>query len=205
MLLVIAAVVGIVVQSQRSSSGRSNLVVSPSAKGPGGSMLLGSPTAPVLVEEYGDFQCPHCGEFEKTTYPTIVQLVNQGKIRFAFHFFTFIGPESFALANTSICAADQGKFWPVHDYFYANQQPENSGYWTTARLIDVLKQFGVDNPTSEQCVRNHTYYPWLRQLADQASQRGVTATPTIFVNGTQLDDTSPAGLTAAVNSQTKSG
>ena len=168
-------------------------------------MLLGSPTAPVLVEEYGDFQCPHCGEFEKTTYPTVQQLVNQGKIRFVFHFFTFIGPESFALANTSICAADQGKFWPVHDYFYANQQPENSGYWTTARLVDVLKQFGVDNPTSEQCVRNHTYYRWLRQLADQASQRGVTATPTIFVNGTQLDDTSPAGLTAAVNSQTKSG
>jgi len=48
----------------------------------------------------------------------------------------------------------------------------------------------------------NAYWPWLRQLADQASQPGVTATPTIFVNGTQLDDTSPAGLIAAVGSLT---
>jgi protein-disulfide isomerase len=49
-------------------------------------------------------------------------------------------------------------------------------------------------------IKNHTYYPWLRQLNDQASQRGVTSTPTIYVNGVKLADDSPSGLTAAVNS-----
>jgi protein-disulfide isomerase len=88
----------------------------------------------------------------------------------------------------------------VHDYFYSYQQPENSGYWTSDRLIAVLKQFRADSPLAERAVRDHTYYPWLRQLNDQASQRGVTSTPTIYVNGFKLADDSPAALTAAVNS-----
>jgi protein-disulfide isomerase len=199
-LVVVAAIAGIIIQSQRSSAQRANLVVPSSAKGPGGSQLLGSASAPVLVEEYGDYQCPHCGAFAQTDYPTIEQMLNNGEIRFAFHPFSFLGPESLALANTATVAGDQGKFWQVSDYFYANQQPENSGYWTSVRLIDVLKQFGADTPSAEKAIKNHTYYPWLRQLNDQASQRGVTSTPTIYVNGVKLADDSPSGLTAAVNS-----
>ena len=199
-LVVVAAIAGIIIQSQRSSAQRANMVVPISAKGPDGSQLLGSSSAPVLVEEYGDYQCPVCGEFAQITDPTIAQLMNQGKIRFAFHPFSFLGPESLALANTATAAGDQGKFWEVHQYFYANQHPENSGYWTSDRLIAVLKQFGADSPSAEQAVRNHTYYPWLRQLNDQASRRGVTSTPTVYVNGVQLADRSPAGLIAAVNS-----
>jgi protein-disulfide isomerase len=161
---------------------------------------VGPSSAPVLVEEYGDYQCPYCGAFAQTTYPTIEQLIKGGKIRFAFHPFSFLGPESLALANAATSAGEQGKFWQVHDYLFANQQPENSGYWTSDRLIDVLKQFGADTPSAETSIKDHTYYPWLRQLNDQASQRGVTATPTIYVNGVNLFDHSPAGLTAAVNS-----
>jgi protein-disulfide isomerase len=199
-LVVVAAIAGIVIQSQRSSAQQANLVVPSSAKGPGGSQLLGSASAPVLVEEYGDYQCPHCGVFAQTDYPTIEQMLNDGEIRFAFHPFSFLGPESLALANTATVAGDHGKFWQVSDYFYANQQPENSGYWTSDRVIAVLKQFGADTPSAERAVRNHTYYPWLRQLNDQASRRGVTSTPTIYVNGAKLADDSPAALTAAVNS-----
>ena len=198
LLVVVAAIAGILIQSRRSSSQRANMVVPSSAKGPGGSQILGSASAPVLVEEYGDYQCPHCGAFAQTDYPTIQQLLNDGRIRFAFHPFSFLGPESLALANTATVAGDQGKFWQVSDYLYANQQPENSGYWASDRLIAVLKQFGVDSPAAERAVRNHTYYPWLRQLNDHASQRGVTSTPTIYVNGAKLADDSPAGLTAAV-------
>src|SRR5262249_15968684 len=158
---------------------------------PGDSQLLGSASAPVLLEEYGDYQCPHCGVFAQTDYPTIEQMLNDGKIRSAFHPFSFLGPESLALANTAPVAGDQGKLWQGSDDFYANQQPENSGYWTSDRLIAVLKQFGADTPSAERAVKNHTYYPWLRQLNDQASQRGVTSTPTIYVNGVKLVDDSP--------------
>ena len=198
-VLIVAAAVGIVVQSNRSSSQRNNLVVSPAAKGPSGSMIEGSAKAPVLVEEYSDFQCPHCGDFFTTTNATITQLVNAGTIRFAVHLFAFIGPESFAEANTALAAADQGKFWQAYDYFFANQRSENSGYWTTQNLLAGLSRFGAATPPAEQIVRNQTYYPWLRQLADQASQRGVVATPTVYVNNTELTNLTPAGLTAAVN------
>jgi protein-disulfide isomerase len=65
MLVVVAAIAGIIIQSPRSSAQRANLVVPASAKGPGGSQLLGTPNAPVLVEEYGDYQCPHCADLPK--------------------------------------------------------------------------------------------------------------------------------------------
>jgi protein-disulfide isomerase len=197
---VLTAVAGFAIQSNRSkvTHAATGVVVPAHPLGPSGSELLGSPSAPVLVEEHGDFQCPNCGQFEKLTGPTIRELVNEGKIRFAFHPFLFIGSESFAEANAAECAGDVGKFWPVHDYLYAHQAPENSGYWTTDRLLAVLKSLGADTPQVTQCVTSQKYVPWLQQITDQGSQRGVNATPTVYVNGKVLNDLSPRGLIAAV-------
>jgi protein-disulfide isomerase len=201
--IVLFAVAGFAIQSGRSKVTNAVVVVPAHTLGPANSELLGSPSAPVLVEEYGDFQWPHCGEFEKQTGPTIRTLVNQGKIRFAFHIFSFIGPESNAEANAAECAGDVGKFWPVHDALYAEQVTENSGYWTTARLLAVLNAVGADTPQVTQCVTSGKYVPWIRQVTDQGSQRGVNGTPTVFVNGKLLTDLSPQGLIAAVNAAAK--
>jgi protein-disulfide isomerase len=197
---VVSAVAGFAIQAGRSkvTHAATGVVAPAHPLGPAGSDLLGPPSAPVLVEEYGDFQCPHCGEFEKQTGPIIRMLVNQGKVRFAFHNFAFLGKESLAEANAAECAGDVGKFWPVHDALYAQQQPENSGYWTTDRLVALLKSAGADTPQIAQCVTSSKYVPWIRQVTDQGSQRGVNGTPTVYVNGQVLSDTSTQGLTAAV-------
>jgi protein-disulfide isomerase len=201
--IVLLAVAGFAVQSGRSQA--THVVTAPAhALGPANSEVLGSASPPVLVEEYGDFQCPHCGVFEKQTGPTIRTLVSQGKIRFAFHIFSFIGSESDALANAAECAGDVGKFWPVHDAFYAQQVTENSGYWTTSRLLAVLKSVGADTPQVTQCVTSGKYIAWIHQVTDQGSQRGVNGTPTVYVNGKLLSDLSPSGLIAAVNAAAKS-
>jgi protein-disulfide isomerase len=202
-VIVAAAIVGIVVQANRSASNKTNVVIPSSANGPGGSVMQGSASAPVLVEMYGDFQCPHCAAWEASTYPTVQQLVQQGKIRFAFHNFPFIGNESFALANAAMCAGDEGKFWEAHDFFYANQQPENSGYWNESQLIAALDQVGAASPQAQQCVHNHPYYSWLHTQSDGASQRGVTGTPTVFVDGKVLNYEGPQALIQAVNNAAK--
>jgi protein-disulfide isomerase len=196
-LIVVAIVIGLVVQSSRSSTSK-KAAIPTAATGPGGSFTMG--TGPVLVEQYGDFQCPHCEEWFQTVEPTAVQLANEGKITFAFHNFAFIGQESTAMANAAACAGDVGKFWPMHDYMYNHQQPENSGFWTTDQLIAALETVGASTPQTEQCVKSGKYNTWVSQQADAASKRGVTATPTVYVNNQVLNDnTDPQALIAAVN------
>src|SRR6266487_2082310 len=76
-VLVVALVAGIAIQSARSSS--SGSVVTPAhALGPGGGEQRGNASAPVLVEEYGDFQCPHCADFQRDVRPTI-NLLSMGR------------------------------------------------------------------------------------------------------------------------------
>jgi len=198
-LLVVAVIAGIAFQSARSNS-RATQAVPAHALGPNNGELLGRPAAPVLVEEYGDFQCPVCGEWERTVYPTVRQLVDQGRIRFEYHPIAFIGPESLAAANAAEAAGDAGKFWAYHDLLFADQAPENSGALTSDRLLALGRQVGLTSPQFQQKVRDGTYDNWIRQVTDQSSQQGVVQTPTVLVNGRQVDSALTAqGLQAAVN------
>jgi protein-disulfide isomerase len=106
---VVVAVAGIAYQSARSNH-HAPQTVPAHALGPNGGELLGRPSAPVLVEEYGDFQCPVCGQWERSVYPTVRRLADQGRIRFEYHPIAFIGPESVAAANAAEAAGDEGRF-----------------------------------------------------------------------------------------------
>ena len=191
--LVVAALVilGIAFAARAQIQARKGPLVQPAhALGPNQGELLGSASAPVLVEEYGDFQCPVCARFQATTGLTVRQLVDQGRIRFVFHERPILGRESVAAANAATCAGDAGRFWPYHDLLYAEQAPENSGALTADRLIQLGARAGV---------RGSTYDPWLRQVVNQGSVRGVNVTPTFYVNGRQTRIDTPAALTDAVN------
>jgi len=199
---VVAVVAGIAFQSARSNR-QVSVAVPAHDLGPNGGELLGRASAPVLVEEYGDFRCPVCGQWERTVGPTVRRLVDQGRIRFEYHPIAFIGPESVAAANA---AADEGRFWAYHDLLFADQAPENSGALTTDRLLELGRQVGLTSQRFQQRVRDGTYDNWVRQATDQASQRGVTATPTVLVNGRQVDAALTAqGLLAAADAATNTG
>jgi protein-disulfide isomerase len=200
-VLVLAALVilGIAFAARAQIQARKGPLVLPAhALGPYQGEQLGSASAPVLVEEYGDFQCPVCARFQATTGPTVRQLVDQGRIRFVFHEQPILGRESVAAANAATCAGDAGKFWPYHDLLYAEQTPENSGALTTDRLIQLGARAGVGGDRFTSCVRGATYEPWLRQVVNQGSVRGVNFTPTFYVNGHQTRIDTPADLTDAV-------
>jgi protein-disulfide isomerase len=181
--VLLAAVGGILYQSNRSAQ-RTGTVVEPAhAVGPGGAEVLGVSTAPVLVEEYGDFQCPACAAWDRSVFPTVRRLVEDGKIRFAYYPLAFLGPESVTAASAATCAGDEGAFWAYRDYLYANQYPENSGALTSDRLMEIGRTVGIASATFESCVRTDAYAGWIRQVRDRAITRGVTSTPSIFVNG----------------------
>jgi protein-disulfide isomerase len=158
--------------------------------------ILGNTNAPVTMIEYGDYQCPFCGEeFFAQTEPQIVQnYVNTGKVRFVFRDFAFLGAESTAAANAAQCANDQGKMWPYHDALYtakvADDQgggSEDDGFFSTAELLKLGQQVGIPNmATFTSCVQNQSDLSIVNQEKTDATAQGVNSTPTFFINGTQV-------------------
>ncbi|MCK9893320.1 thioredoxin domain-containing protein [Frankia sp. AgB32] len=198
-VLVIAGVIGFVVQNSREDS--TPVVLPATATGTDHGIVVGKASAPVTVDMYEDFQCPICGELEKTTGPTINTLLDQGKIKITYHMMIFLGPESKRAANAAAAAANEGRFRELHSVLYANQPEEKTGGYTNAQLITFGAKAGLTSQAYKDAVNNGTYDGYATKVDSDASKAGVTGTPTVFVDGRQLsqDQLTPAGFTAAVN------
>jgi protein-disulfide isomerase len=164
-----------------------------------GDPYLGAPSAPVTMEEYGDFQCPYCGEFARDTEPKIISTyVVPGKVRIVWHTMAFIGQESVWAGEAARCAQDQGKFWDYYMVLYHNQGSENSGAFTMARLAGLAARAHVDANALRACVASNRYQQTV-QASDQAAARaGVTSTPTFFVNGRKVTGALPYQQMASI-------
>jgi protein-disulfide isomerase len=156
--------------------------------------VLGDPNAPATVDVYSDFRCTGCFAFAMEIEPNIVKdYVATGKAKLVYHDYVIIdhltgGTESRDAANAALCAADQGKFWLFHDWLFTNQSAqEKNGYMTIDRLLYMGKAAGLNMATFEPCVRQGSH---LDQVAaeESAAPSGVSSTPTIFVNGTKVEN-----------------
>ena len=100
--------------------------------------LIGSPTAPLEITEFADFECPGCGQFATLTEPDIrTKLINTGKIRIRYMDFPLpMHRNTWDASLAAACANDQGKFWEMHDAIFQNQDRWNGE--TTSRPRPVL-------------------------------------------------------------------
>ena len=139
--------------------------------------VLGADDAVVTLVEYGDFQCPFC----RATTPVIKRLMaeHKGRLRLVWKDSPLPGhSDARPAAEAARCAADQGKFWDYHDKLYDNQKSLSKG-----KLKDYAKQVKLDQAAFESCVNAGTHAKAVETAVDEAAQMGVTATPTIFING----------------------
>jgi protein-disulfide isomerase len=115
---------------------------------------LGSPTAPVTLQEFADLQCPFCKQYTLSVFPALVsKYVRAGKLRMEFHNFDIIGPDSIKASKMAEAAAQQNLMWNFADLFYNNQQEENSGYVTDEFLTQIasgVKGLNVQKALSER-------------------------------------------------------
>jgi protein-disulfide isomerase len=153
---------------------------------PGDPLALGRPDAPVVVAEWGDFQCPFCRLYTTTTQPALLrEYVDTGRVRVEWHDFAYLGPESVLAARAARAAARQNRFWDFHTALYRDQPPENRGQVTTASLTALAGRLGLDVPRFQRDLAD----PAIAQAvtADQAlgSRLGVGGVPS-FVIGDQL-------------------
>ncbi len=145
---------------------------------------LGSADAPIDIEVWADFQCPVCARFTEDIEPFLVgQYVQPGKARLTFHDFTFIGPESFDAAIAARVAGASESFWPYHDLLFANQGAENSGAFSRNRLADMAVAVGLDRAAFLAAMDDPTYLAAVKDETAAGAALGVTATPTMSING----------------------
>lgn len=153
----------------------------------------GPENAPVTIVEFSDFECPFCSrvnptlEQVKKSYPDQVRIVFR-QFPLAMH------ANAQKAAEASLCAEDQGKFWEMHDWMFANQKSLG---------IDSLKEQavamdGVDGDTFAQCLDSDKYAEQVATDMREGSQAGVSGTPAMFINGQMVSGAVPFEQVAAV-------
>lgn len=166
-------------------------------------IMVGDEAAPVTIDYWMDFLCPHCAEFKNTNAPAIDQLVESGEANIVYHPVTYTGGVYSSRANNAFaCASDEDMSTEFIDAAFASQGTQ----WSTGSLVDLGEQAGIGGDY-ESCVRDDTYEDWSRAVEDGARDFDVTGTPTVFVNGELLPSTSwtPDGITQAVETVAAGG
>jgi protein-disulfide isomerase len=202
--VLVAVVVVIVVQTQRTAPSADAAVP---ANADGTVISLGSADAPVAVDVYEDFQCPNCQAFADETGSTLAQLVADGTVQARYHGMAFLdtsandqySTRALNAAAAVVAAAGPEAFQTFHDLLFANQPPEGGSGLTDDQLVQYAAQAGAEGSAVERAIRDLTYGDWVKTATDEASKDGVTGTPTVVVDGQELADLSPGGLTAAVS------
>jgi protein-disulfide isomerase len=154
----------------------------------------GDPDAPIVMYEVSDFQCPFCRQFWAETLPALEQeYIRTGKVRLTFINFpiTELHPNASAAHEAAMCAAQQNRFWPMHDLLYAHQD-----HW--AKLKDPKPYFRqladsarVDGGTYEACIAAGRIRQLVGAEAEASWKAGVRSTPSFIVQGALLAGTAP--------------
>ncbi|CAN5793030.1 thioredoxin domain-containing protein [soil metagenome] len=149
--------------------------------------LIGSPSAPVEVVEYADFECPSCGQFATVTEPDVrTRLVNTGKIRVRFLDFPLpMHKNTWDASLAASCANDQGKFWEMHDQIFATQDKWNGEATSNPRKVlkGVADGLHLDLAKYGACMDAETHRPQIQANQQEGERRGVSSTPSFAIGG----------------------
>jgi protein-disulfide isomerase len=150
--------------------------------GPGQSK--GAATAPVIVEEFSDFQCSYCGKFSRETLPRLIgTYVDTGRVRIVFRHFAILGPGSKAAAEASACAGAQGQFWPYHDRLYEMQ---GRGAFSRENLQRMAQALPLDLTDFTDCLDTGRFSAQVQAETNAAIALGLQGTPGFVINGRPL-------------------
>ncbi|HEX8071356.1 MAG TPA: thioredoxin domain-containing protein [Pyrinomonadaceae bacterium] len=142
--------------------------------------------APVRLEEYGDYQCPPCGLF----HPIAQRVLSSygDRVRFSFRNLPLpnIHKHAQEAARAAEAAGQQGKFWEMHDLLYERQQEWSKADVARPLFLRYAQELGLNMSRFTQDLDGAVTGMRVAQDAALAQMRGVTGTPTVFLNGRML-------------------
>lgn len=146
---------------------------------------LGDPKAPVTIVEYSDFECPFCQRHFIQVFPDLkAKYIDTGKVRYVFRNYIAVPSHTSApaAAIASMCAAEQGKFWELHDELY-----QKADEWTAdaSKAMEVIngysKNLGLDMTKFESCSNDPSLAGKIQTEGSEAQTLGAQGTPAFFV------------------------
>jgi protein-disulfide isomerase len=148
----------------------------------------GSPGAPILVTEFGDFGCSACGQFARDVWPQLQrEFVATGRVRWKYIPFDLgMFPNGSEAASAAECAADQDAFWSMHDLLYEKQKAWNRLRDPRDKFLELARQLRLDVAVFGRCYRAEAGAARTKQNTEAARELMVRATPTFFVNGQRV-------------------
>jgi len=147
-----------------------------------GSPIMGNPSAPITIVEWGDYQCTFCYKFHQSSKDILIEeYVNTGRINFVFRDFPLNGPDSVFAAQASYCADDQGKYWEYHDEIYKNWAGERTGWVTRQSLDQFANTVGLDLIQFSKCLDDKKYQQRVLENEKFGVKIGIKATPSFLI------------------------
>lgn len=151
-------------------------------------VILGNPEAPVILIEYGDYECPFCEKFFTETEPLIRKnYIETGKVKMIYRDFPLPGhPYAQPAAEAANCAKDQNKFWAYHDIIFQKQKElPNVDY------LKLANELGLNTEQFKQCLEAQKYKDKIKKDYEGGTIIGVNGTPTFFINGQKVVGAQP--------------
>ncbi len=138
----------------------------------------GPATAPLTLVQYGDYECPYT---RQSTW--VVQAIQQqlgDRLRFVFRNFPLveIHPHALQAALAAEAAAEQGKFWEMHDYIFHHQHTLED-----ADLARFAEAVGLEMQQFARAMTEERYLARIEEDMESGERSGVQGTPTFFING----------------------
>jgi protein-disulfide isomerase len=155
---------------------------------------MGDSNAPVRVDVYEDFRCSACKFYSQNIEPLIIQnYIEPGRVYYTYHTYIVIdsydnSSASSQAANAALCAAEQGNFWEYHNTLYANQVTEDASLFSDERLVAMAQNIKLDMTKFNQCFQEKRYNSTIQTDISQGQSLGITGTPSVFVDGTLVQD-----------------
>jgi protein-disulfide isomerase len=144
--------------------------------------LLGPRRAPVTLLEYGDYECPLCGQAHYVLQDLVAELRDQLRLAFRNFPLTQIHPHAELAAEAAEAAGAQGRFWPMHDMLFENQDALEE-----EDLVAYAQQVGLDLGRFQLELVQRLHAPRVREDFLSGVRSGVNGTPTFFINGHRHD------------------
>lgn len=158
-------------------------------------------SSPVVLEEYGDYQCPPCGML----YPVLKDIEHEyGKqLQIVFHHFplTKIHKNAMNAARAAEAARNQGKFWEMHDRLYRNQNAWKDLDDPRPMFIQYAQELGLNAERFTRDLDSPEVEERIKSDMQRGTSVGVSGTPTVFIEGQMLlyEKTTPDGLRQGIN------
>jgi protein-disulfide isomerase len=148
---------------------------------------LGDPNAPVTILEYFSYGCGHCYTFHNSTFKQLKSdYIDTGKVKIMSR--QLFGIDQ--LAQASLCAAEQGKFWEYHNTLFTKRS-DFASEQDLEKLKTIAADLGLDSVKFNDCYDNSRYATVLQEWVQDGQAAGITGVPTFFVNGEIIQGNQP--------------